>query len=164
MLTMNKAKERCGTYRYGQGIINVGNNSPIKGKGTESHSSACSKQHIDNSVLGSNPANPVEHAQSCEEVTRDPVPDKTSSCDNPKYMFFGNLAWVMVAVIFVEGIEESTVSQRTWPDHTRWPDNKLTKKATQREAKKLGPKAKQDLEDHGGCLAIENMLCECDIV
>ena len=70
----------------------------------------------------------------------------------------------MLAVVFVEGIEEGTVSQSTWPDHTGRPDNKLTKKPTQTESKKLSPKAKQYLETHGGGLAIEKMLCECDIV
>jgi len=75
----------------------------------------------------------------------------------------GNLDLVMLAVVLVEEIEEGTVNQNTWPDHTGWPDNKLAKKPTQREAKKLGPKGKQDLKAHGGGLAIENMLCECDI-
>jgi hypothetical protein len=120
-----------------QWIINVSYHCPVKGKGTHSHSSACSKQYIDNSVLGSNPANPVEHAQCCEEVTRNPAPQKTTSHDNPKGMFLGNLALVTLAVVLVEGIEEGTVDQNTWPDHTGRPDNKLTKKPTQAESNKL---------------------------
>ena len=79
-------------------------------------------------------------------------------------MLLGNLAFVMLAIVLVEGIEEGTVAQNTWPDHSGWPDNKLTKKSTHTEPKKLGAKGKQDLEAHGGCLAIENMLCECDII
>ena len=70
----------------------------------------------------------------------------------------------MLSVVLVEGIEEGTVTQHTWPDHTGWPDNKLAQKPPQRETKKLGSKGKQDLEAHGGGLTIENMLCECDII
>jgi hypothetical protein len=70
----------------------------------------------------------------------------------------------MLAMVFVEGIEEGTVGQNIWPDHTGRPDNKLTKESTKTEAKDLGSKGKEDLEAHRGRLAIENMLCECDIV
>ena len=38
------------------------------------------------------------------------------------------------------------------------------KKSTKTKAEKLCPKGKQDLEAHGGTLAIENMLCKCDML
>ena len=71
---------------------------------------------------------------------------------------------VALVIVFVEGIEQGTVSQNSRPDHTGRPDDKLTKESTETEAKNLGPKGKQDLESHGGGLAVEDMLCERNIV
>ena len=63
---ISKAKNRHATYRCDQWIRKVGNNSPIKGEKVHSQASVCSKQCINNDIVGSNPANPIEHAQSCE--------------------------------------------------------------------------------------------------
>jgi hypothetical protein len=71
---------------------------------------------------------------------------------------------LVFAVVFVEGIEEGTVAQNTWPDHIGRPDDKLTKKSTNAKAKGLRPKGEEDLEPHRGSLAIENTLCEDNIV
>jgi hypothetical protein len=161
---MSIAKERYATHRCDKWTTNVRNYSPIKGEEAHSQASVCSKQGIDNNFFRSNPANPVEHAQSCEKVTRDPVPIKTASHSNAKEVLMGHMALVVCAIAFVEGIEEGTIGQNTWPDHIRRPDNKLTKESTQTKAKGLGPKSKEELEAHRGRLAIENMLCECDIV
>ena len=71
---------------------------------------------------------------------------------------------VALVVVFVEGIEQGTVAQNSWPDHTGRPDDKLTKESAETEAENLGPKGKQDLEPHGGSLAVKDMLCERNIV
>ena len=74
------------------------------------------------------------------------------------------LVGLVHAVVFVKGIEEGTVAQDTWPDHIGRPDDKLTKKSTNTKAKGLRPKGKEDVEPCWGSLAIENTLCEDNIV
>jgi hypothetical protein len=76
----------------------------------------------------------------------------------------GHVALATLAIVFVEGIEEGTVGQNTWPNHTGRLYNKPMKKSTKAEAKGLRPNGKEDLEAYRGSLAIENMLCECNMV
>ena len=71
---------------------------------------------------------------------------------------------VMIAGVFVEGIEEGAVAQNTWPKHAGRPDNKLMKKTTKTETKGLRPRGKEDLIAHRGVLVVEYALCEDDTV
>jgi len=136
------------------------NYCPIEGKDAQSQASVRSKQGINNSIIGSDPAYPVEHAQCPEKVSRNPIPNKTSGSNNPKDALAHHEALLVLAVVFVDGIEEGTVSQNTWPDHIRWPDDKLTKESCEKEAKALRTNGEEDLEADGDGLAIEDTLRE----
>jgi len=75
----------------------------------------------------------------------------------------GHVVLAMLVVICMERVEEGTVSQNSWPDHTGRPDYELAKKSTKTKAKGLRPNGKEDLEAHGCGLAIEDTLCEDNI-
>ena len=105
---MSPEKERHVTYRRDEGITNGGNNRPIECQNAHTQPSVCSKQGIDNDILGSNPAHPVEHAQSCEKVFRDPAPNEAPSHGDPKEALAGHVALIAVTVVLVDGIEEDT--------------------------------------------------------
>ena len=72
------------------------------------------------------------------------------------------MASVAFAVVFVESVEEGRVDQSTWPDHTGRPDHELAKKSSHAEAEDLRSKGEEELEAHGGDLAIEYALCKND--
>jgi len=74
----SKEKEMNTMHRWDQGITKVRNDCPIETEDAHAQASVHSKQGIDNSIVGSNPAHPVEHAQSCEKITGDPVPNETA--------------------------------------------------------------------------------------
>jgi len=157
---MCKAKERDTTYRRDQWIIKGGNHCPIKGEDAHAQASGRSKQGIDNNIVGSNPARPVEYAQSCEKKSRDPVPNEGYSHGDPQEALAGHVAFIAVAVVLVEGIEEGTTGQSTRPDHIWWPDDEPTKKSADTETDALRTNGEENLEGHGDGLAIEDTLCK----
>jgi hypothetical protein len=81
---MSMEKEIHGTYRCDKWTTEGGNYPPIECEHAHSQASVCSKQGVDNSIFWNNPANPVEHAQSSEKVTGDPVPHETATKSNAK--------------------------------------------------------------------------------
>ena len=107
-----------------------------------------------NNILGSDPAHPVEHAQSCDEVSRDLTPNEASSHGDPKEALAGHVTLVAVSVVLMQGIEEGTTGHSTRPDHSWWPDNKLTEDSSKAEPNALRTNGKEDLEGHGDGLAI----------
>jgi len=105
---MSLIKERHVTYRHDQGITEGGNNRPIEREDAHTQPNVRSKQGIENDIFGSNPAHPIEHAQTCEKVSRDPVPNKAPSRGDPKEALAGHVVLIAVSVFLVEGIEEGT--------------------------------------------------------
>ena len=148
------------TYRCDQWIKKGGNHCPIKGEDAHAQPRVHSKQSVDNNIFGSNPAYPIEHTQSCEKVTRDPVPNETAHNSDTKEALTGHVALVVLVVVLVDDIEEGTVSQNTWPDHTGWPDDKLANKSSKAKPNALRTNSQENLEGDRDSLVIENTLRE----
>ena len=139
------------------------NHCPIEGEDAHAQASGRSKQGIGNHIVGSDPAQPVEHAQSCKKITRNPVPKETASNGDEKKALPSYVAYLLLAVVFVEGVEEGAVRQNTWPNHTERPDYELAKKPSETKAEALRTNSQENLEAHWDGLTIEDTLREDDI-
>jgi len=60
---------RRGTNRSYKRATDIGDHGPIEGKYTHSEAGVGAEECVDWNVLGSNPADPVEDAESGEKIT-----------------------------------------------------------------------------------------------
>jgi len=117
--------EETKTYGCNERATNEGNHAPVESKDTHSQSSVRPEQRVNNKVIRRNPADPVEHAQRREQVTRNPVPHKAARHRDAKELFARNVSTIALAVVLVQGVEQRRVHQGTRPDHAARPDDEL---------------------------------------
>lgn len=151
------------TYGCHKRTSDESNHAPIEGQDAHTQASVCAEQCVDDDVVGSNPTDPVEHAERGEEVSRNPVPYKAAGKGDDEEALAGHVVGFALAVIFVEGVEKSGVDQGARPDHTRWPDDKLPQHATESKAENLRAEGKEHLEAHGGRRLVEDPGREDDL-
>ena len=151
------------TYRCHKRTADESNHAPIEGQDAHAQASVRAEQCVDNDVVGSDPTDPVEHAECGEKVSRDPVPYKAAGEGDDEEALAGHMVGFALAIIFVQGVEKSGVDQGARPDHTRWPDDKLPQHATESKAENLGAEGKEHLEAHGRRSLVEDARREDDL-
>lgn len=87
------------------------------------------KERIHGLICGSNPANPSEHAQSGKQESGNEI-IKGADCRNEEEELVSrHVSVALLAVVFVQGVQESAFYQGTGPDHARRPNEILADKA-----------------------------------
>ena len=150
------------TYRRNKWTTDKSNHRPVESH--NAHAQACyrSKQGVHSEVVWGNPTDPIEHAQCCEKVSGNPVPDKTAGQCNDKKAFAANVS-VGLAIVFVKGVEQSCVDQSPRPNHARGPNNELSQKAAEGISNSLTADCQEDLVAERDHLTIEDTLGQYDL-
>ena len=80
---------------------------PVKSQDTHAQAGRCSEQSVHDDIVRSNPAYPVEHAQPCEKISGNPVPDKTADHSNEEKALAAEVSVGLAITDFVKGVEQS---------------------------------------------------------
>ena len=135
---------RCGnTYGNNRGTTNEGDHTPVESKEAYSNTSEVSEKLVNNHIIWCNPAHPVENTESGEQVAGEPEPAETSENSQAKELLARDVLNVPLAVVFVQCAEQSTVHERTGPDHG--PNQELTSHAGKSETNHLRGEAEHHL-------------------
>lgn len=142
--------------------------SSIVGECTyDSKAGIVAKYLVDNHVIGSNPADPVEVGEALGDPTREPVPCKTpgkyveevSVSTNAPSIGDGGIG----RFVIVESIHESCLGQGLGPDHGSRPDQETAHDSGHAKPDALGGEDEEHLEAPPKMLLIEDLLSQEDV-
>jgi hypothetical protein len=71
-----------GTYRNYERTANHGYGNPVECDQTHSETADRTKEAVYDDIIWSDPAHPIEHAESCPQIPWDPIPHEAAqTCD-----------------------------------------------------------------------------------
>ena len=108
---------------------------------------------VNDHIIWCNPAHPVENTESGEQVAAEPEPVETSEDNQAEELLARDVHGVPLAVVFVQCAEQSSVHERTRPDHGRLPNQELTSHAGKSETNYLRGEAEHHLITYAPVLA-----------
>ena len=65
------------TDRGNQGAVKIGDHGPVESEDSHTETGVRAEQGVDDHVVGSNPTSPIEDTECGEEISGNPIPDKT---------------------------------------------------------------------------------------
>lgn len=146
-----------------EGASNIGDHSPVECEHAHTQTTVDTEERVDRWVVGNDPANPAEHAETREQESGNPIPQEASCNCNEEEALAGHVATVALAVVLVQSVEQSRVDERARPNHAGGPDDELAEHATDRKTETLRADGEEGLEAEGDFHAVEDLLGECDL-
>ena len=118
--------EEQSTHRDNQRAADVRNHRPVECEEAHTQTTRVTEKRINDNVVRSNPADPVEDTERCEQESRDPIPYETAETCKEQEPFAGNMLRFLFAVVLVHRVQECGADKNARPDHARRPNQELS--------------------------------------
>lgn len=137
MSDFNGSRKQIRAYRSDQRTANVGDHTPIKREETHAKTCLITKELVDDDVVWSNPACPVEYRERGEDIPGEPVPYEAANHGVYEESLARHVSRILFTIVSVKGVKQRAVNQHARVDHRGWPDQELANEARKREANEL---------------------------